>query len=348
MTVRLFSIALCLGCTALFSGCLEVTTSTIAYEDGSLVRAISMTGDSTKLRSGPLPFYFDGEWKFTTTVLEGGRERLRAEQRFENVAAMNKALRGIPGKYLAIHTRYENHFDWFYTVHSYEETWKRFDPYNAVPFSDFLTPEEIDAMRRNDTDDHPKRSRGDSLVLTNAESHFELWRQRNLFERFYLIFKEGVRRAKHPELTVERLHALKETLFVQCIDELEESRVASLPDKIGGILATPAAKAALAANQDALRELDEKKLILKKLMENAYTSRLRMPGMLQATNARDVKGSMCEWKDFISYIMIGDYTMYAESRSLNWSFVIICILIVLAAIGVLLRFALRRGGGSGA
>ncbi len=341
MLHRLFAIALCLGCTALFSGCLEVTTSTIAYEDGSLVRAISMTGDSTRMRVGPIPFYFDEGWKITTTPLAGGRERLRVEQRFENAAAMNKKLQGH-GSHLEIQARYENHFDWFYTIHSYEETWKRFDPFNAVPLSDFLTPEEIDAMRRNDFDEHSERSRSDSLMLENAASHFELWQQRNLFESFYLILEKGVRRATYPELTIKRLRALKETLFVQCVDGLEDRRTAALPDKIGGILATPAARAALAATVDELREFDEKKMRLKSIMEHSYTTRLRMPGILQSTNSRIVKGSMCEWKDFIGYIMIGDYTMRAESRSLNWSFVIICILIVLTAIGVLLRFALRR------
>ncbi len=341
MFVRILSLAACLGCTVLISGCLEVTTSTIAYEDGSLVRAISMTGDSTKVRTGPFPFFFDEGWKITRTSLGGGRERLRVEQRFENAAAMNKKLRGH-GSRLEIQARYDNLFDWFYIIHSYEETWKRYDPFNAVPLSDFLTPGEIDAMQHNDIDFHPKRSRSDSLILVNAESHFELWQQRNLFESFYRLFEEGVRRAKHPELPVERLRALKETLFVQCIDGLEDRMTAALPDKIGGILATPAARAALAATANELREFDEKKLLLKSIMEHSYTTRLRMPGMLQSTNSRIVKGSMCEWKDFIGYVMIGDYTISAKSRSLNWSFIILCIFIILAAIGVLLRFALRR------
>ncbi|MCZ7558190.1 MAG: hypothetical protein M5R41_17440 [Bacteroidia bacterium] len=341
MLHRLFAIALCLGCTALFSGCLEVTTSTIAYEDGSLVRAISMTGDSTKVRTGPFPFHFDESWKISRKALGDGRERVRAEKRFANADAMNKKLRGR-GNRLEVHARYENRFDWFYTIHSYEETWKRFDPFNAVPLSDFLTPEEIDALQRTDTDDDAKHGRSDSLMLENAENHFELWRQRNLFESFYLILEKGIRRVTYPELTIERLRAMKETLFVQCIDALEESQSATLPDNVGGLLATPAARAALAANEDELRKFDEKKFYLKSIMEHSYTTRLRMPGMLQSTNSRIVKGSMCEWKDFIGSIMIGDYSMRAESRSLNWSFVILCALLALAALGVLLRYALRR------
>jgi hypothetical protein len=343
MTLRLFTIALSLGCAALFSGCLEVTTSTIAYEDGSLVRAISMTADTSELREGgQYPFNFEKGWKITRTKLEGGRERLRAEGRFADAASLSNALRGIPGRSLEVQTRYENRFNFFYTIYSYEETWKRFDPFNAVPVSDYLTPEEVDALRQFDIEEQHWRSRGDSLALEDAQRRFELWRQRNLFESFYLVLEEGVRRAQHPDLTTEHLLAMKETLFVQCIDELEDNTAASLANRTDGLLATAAAKAALAANQDALRDLDEKKLFLKKLMGHAYTTRLRMPGMLQSTNSRIVKGSMCEWKDFIGYIMIGDYTMRAESRSLNWSFVIICGFLALAAIAVLLRFALRR------
>ncbi|HOJ04021.1 MAG TPA: hypothetical protein PK916_08460 [Bacteroidota bacterium] len=332
---------LALAGAVLLGGCLEVTSTTVVYEDGSIVRSIAMSGDSSELFRGPLPFDLDSGWSVATRTHEGGRVYRRAERRFEDVAEMNAALRGREGRTFEIEATLTRHFDWFYTVHRYEETWKRFDPFNAVPVTDFLTEAEIQALRQHHGDETPM-AKADSLSLADAEQRLEQWQQRNMSERFLQIVDEGARRiVDTTSLDIHALRSQKDSL-VQNLEELDSDADPAKPETLPGLLATPEVRRALAANPEGFREFIEKKHIYETLLYNSYAVGLRMPGMLQQTNARELRAGRCEWKDFIGPILITDITLTAESRSVNWTFIIAATLLLLLLIALSLWRYLRR------
>jgi len=332
---------LALAGAVLLGGCLEVTSTTVVYEDGSIVRSIAMSGDSSELSRGPLPFLLDSGWTVTSRKQESGRLYRRAERRFEDVAEMNAALRGHKGRTFEIEATLTRHFDWFYTVHRYEETWKRFDPFNAVPVSDFLTAAEIRSLQLYHGDDTPM-AKADSLSLADAEQRLEQWRQRNMVEYLLQVVDSGARRlADTSALDFAALRAQGDSL-AEDIDELDNDADPGKPETLPGLLASPELRRALAANPEGFRDFLDKKQIYETLLYYSYAVRLRMPGMLQQTNARELRAGRCEWKDFIGPVLITDITLTAESRSVNWTFIIAATLLLLLLLALSLWRFLRR------
>jgi hypothetical protein len=348
-TSRLASLLL-LSLTTLFSGCLEIETTTKVNADGSFVREIEFSDeDTTKTVDLSRLFLTDATWTSVRHKVKDTSWATTMTKAFPNKEALAEALKGAPGHSLEVHVGFEKRFLWFTTEYAYSETLLCYNQIKAVPLTQYLTPAEVDFWLEHDKRDekNPFRSTEDSLAFERIEKIGPEWDSRNKFEEFFSLFLEGVKRLNHPGLPVERVVASKDSLYAHCGSIMGTSfeNVDTLRVEFQKVLATPIVNAVFDANSNGSREFERKVKFTFDLMSEPYArATIFMPGLITATNARSVEGNRLEWTDFMAKGYVADFTMWAESRVINWWAVLLtggCV-IVLATLLVIGAMRRRR------
>ncbi len=334
----------------LFTGCLEIENTTEVRQNGTLLRTVVITGDSAEIARGDFPLTLDARWRRTQDTTAEGKHRLTASREFADAAEMTRALKGIPGRSLSIEATLETEFDWFYTRYVYTETWKRYDPYMAVPITDFLSPAEIDLFRMHKLSDRPFTVRGDSLAMEDAEARFEQWRHRNMFESYFEAFLSAVRSIDSPVLTVETVESRRDTLFALAAKHLDQNNLDSIPKCFVRVLPAEETRAAFSAGSAEFESFRKKQEFEARVWGPGYHSKVRMPGILVETNARTIEGNTAQWSDFIGMCYFSDLEMTAVSRAVNWWMVLVpaallLLIVILLAAGLFRRLRAHRRPG---
>ena len=323
-------------------GCLEIETTTRVNDDGTLHRMVEVTGDSSTLASGDYPVALGGQWETTLDRADDKKFRLRATRTFQNVDELNEAIRGEPGRTLAFQARLERRFLWFTTTFRYEETLARFYPFNEVPVTEFVSPHEIDLFLHHELEDEPYPTPGDSLALDDASDRFDEWEKRNRFEAFFRELMTGVERAADPQLTPEKLAAGKEELYRLAFQNANPARAEHLAEVAADRFGKGPIDRAREANREGFDAYERKIDFLESVASTGFKTKIEMPGLITDTNARTIEGNTVSWPDFKAYTYVRDYTVWVESRMINWWAIIITGVIVLAIMALFAVSALRR------
>lgn len=326
----------------LLPGCLEVETTVRVNSDGTIHRTVEITGDSAALARGDYPLTLRGPWSMKLQRGEAKKFHLRAERTFANANELNAAIGGEKERTIQLQARLDRTFLWFTTTFRYEETFARFYPFDAVPVTDYVSNGEIDLYLRHEMEDEPYETPGDSLALDDASDRFDEWEKRSRFEAFYAELVTGAERAEDPELTPERLAGAKEELYRRCFGDGEPTRVAQLIESAGSVLGTRPVQRLLEANREGFEAFDRKMSFLEEVATTGFTTRVEMPGLITDTNARAIEGTTVSWSDFKAYCYVRDYTMWVESRMINWWAIILTGVVVLALVGLFSISAVRR------
>ncbi len=321
------------------SGCLETETTTTVLTDGTLTRMVELSGDSSSIPDGMAMFGIDSGWNLERKA--SGRERasLVARRTFTDVDAMARALAGEAGTRVNIVPTLETHFAWFFTTYRYTETWKRLNLAEAVPLSDFLSQQEIEPLDRLIGKERPLPTKGDSLAAHDVEQRFTRWQNRNEFETFYRLFRDGVRQLNDPILIDSRIDGQKEELYKSAEHfGWGSGSVDSLVMEWGRVLGSPRAGEALNANRRAIEEFQSRMEFYQTVLSMGHKVHVIMPGLITATNG-NVEGNRISWSDFIAGTYVGNATMWAESSVTNWwtiaiSGVVVLALLTLTVLGI--------------
>ena len=323
-------------------GCLEVETTTRVNADGTIHRSVEISADSTTLASGDYPVALRGRWDSMITRDGKKKARLKASQTFPDVDALNAAIRGEPGRTLEFRATLEEQFLWFTTTFRYEETLARFYPFDLIPITDFVSPHEIDLFLHHGMEEEPYPTPGDSLALDDASDRFNEWEQRNRLEAFFQVLTTGVERAGDPQLTPERLASKKEEFYRLAIEEKVPSDVHQLQKKAAVLFGEAPVGRAVEANQEAFDEYDRKVQFLGSVATAGLKSHVEMPGLITDTNAPAIEGSRVSWQDFKDYCYLRDYSMWVESRVINWWAIVLTGVVLMALVALFAVSAVRR------
>jgi hypothetical protein len=266
---------------------------------------------------------------------------LSASRTFADAGALNEAIKSVPYKTLPVQIDLEESFWWFVTDYQYKETYKRWNPFDNVPLTDFISPTELELAIRHEVENAPYDTKGDSLAISDAGERFEEWDTRNIFESYFALLLGGVRNLNDPRLKPEAVVARKEDLFKAMQNPLHEGKFDTLTIIFDKILKTRLAEKALAANAGKYDLFEEQLDFKGAISANTYKVSIEMPGIITETNAKSIEGNTVRFSDFnqISYFM--DYEMRVRSRVINWWAVIVTAVIILAgAVGLVVG---RRG-----
>ncbi len=345
MKSRTVRLACTLALAIPLSGCLEIDTTTRVHPDGRLTRSVVVTGDSTDFTRNKLAtFGLDSGW---TVVGDSGGTRNRKmtlQREFEDAESASKALAGIPMERRGISVRLEKKFRWFTTLFRYEEAWEQAYLFTKIPMSEYFSPEEISMLRAGDMKEHDSlMTGGQKRHAADLEKRGEEWLNRNSFEEVLAAFLDGVRRIDDPHLTTGNVEAARETLYAAMKGHFKAPLTESGPivEVIESVLKDPAVPRALEAARPEIERYDRAVDFMERVQVPGQTLGVVMPGIITNTHGSSVEGNTVEWKDFKDNAFYEGFTMWAESRMVNWWAVVVAA-VVLLGIGSLLVVGLVR------
>ncbi len=332
----------------LLSGCLDITTTNQVKSDGTIVRTITLTGDSAEVYAGNFPVELDSSWSRGIARTKDKTFALTATRTFGNVEEMNEALKGAFGKSLQYRVALDNSFQWFFTVYRYEEVNLPFAQFTSIPLSRFLTQSEVDWLKERVLEDDSAKgmaTREDSLTFERLVPRAEEWARRNNFEAIFTAFLDGVNALNDPSLTAVAIESMKDTLYNRSTKSLDENKIDTLRVIFRSMLRNAAVDRAWLANTSAFEDIERRQEFENKTSSHKYVTNVIMPGLITASNARKIEGNTATWQEFKDVARYIGYTMMVESRQVNWWAVIIALVIVVLLMAGLALSVLRRRKG---
>ena len=334
--------ALCLVGMMLFPSCLEVETTSQINTDGSVLRTITFDDDSANIYRGEFPIPFDSTWQRAIQKVGEKEFRLTVSKLFPDVREMNIALKGTFGKTLQYQFTLDRGFRWFFTTYRFNETQLKTVQFDKIPMSDFLSSVEIEGWREHEVERKPYTTKGDSLALVSSGPRFEQWEHRNLFEAVFDAFLGGVKKLNNPLLSSLVVEQHKDTLFELSENSLAKNNIDTLRLIFAKVLKNPLVHKAWKANSEGFQDVKDK---MKMSYDGSFVTNVIMPGLITKSNARTIEGNKATWRDYKDFARFFGYTMWVESREVNWWAVILTGIIVLAILVLLVASTLRRRNG---
>ena len=339
-------LAACLLAFLMCSGCLDIETTTHVNRDGSLVRTITFEGDSVEVYAGKFPVELDSTWTraITKVAAKNRHYMLTASKRFSDVDEMNKVLGGQFGKTLQFKFEVEKSFQWFFTVYRYQETNIPFEQFTALPITDFLSQAEVDWLSTKVLDADPKKltyTKGDSLAFESLEPRLREYELQNRFVPIFSAFLEGVKTVNDPRLPAATVEKMKDTLYRSSLQALDQRNVDTLSIIFARVLRSPAVTKAWQANASAFVEVKRRLEFEHETNSHTYQTSVFMPGLITGSNATKIEGNKATWSDFKDHGRTFGYTMWVESRQVNWWAVIIASVVVVVLVASLFLSLVR-------
>ncbi len=325
-------------------GCLDVTTTTHVNRDGSLDREIVYEGDSSSVFRREYPIDLNAGWAITTKKIENGKYRMTATRRFADAREMNTVIHGEKGKTLQIAGSFVKKYGLFFTTIRYSEKYYRYNVFNVLSVDNYLSRDEQAMYLRCILRKDSIRTRGDSLSMHAADERFDEWQARNVFEAYYLIVADGLKKNGASTETLEVLRNQKENLFDKTRHEFsagenDSQRRSTIRDLFTEVLGPSVSDDVYAAKAHDFDEYFKQKACVEQIAHYPYKLRVAMPGLVTKTNARTVEGNIAKWEDFMMYCYIDDFEIWVESEYVNWWSIIIAsfLLFVLPIVYFLVR-----------
>lgn len=345
MTKHRFVLVFFLPVLLSLNGCLEITTTTEVKTDGSFVRTITFTGDSAAVYGGRFPVELDPTWTRTIERADDKKYTLTAQRLFGSVEEMNAVVAGVFGKTLQYRISCEKSFDWFFTKYRYEETTLPFRQFNTIPLTRYLSEQEIDWLKSKVLGGNANTelaTHEDTLTLEHLSTRAEEWELRNRFEGVFSAFVAGAASINDPQLLPAVVESMKDTLFVRSKDAINEGKIDTLVVIFGKTLRSRAVNRAWLASKATLDEFKQKLEFENSTGSHKYVTNVIMPGLLTASNTTKIAGTTLTWQEYNDLARFFGYTMWAESRLVNWWAVGVAVVIVVALTVVLVLSVVRH------
>mgnify|MGYP001560516589 CR=1 FL=1 len=323
-------------------GCLEIETTSRVNTDGTILRTVVFKGDSSAIFGGNFPLPLDSTWHGDLQKAEEKKFVLTTTRLFRDVQELNTALQGTKAKTLGVRVNLQRQFRWFYTTYQYRETWLSFNPFRAVPITDYLSPGELDYFIRHEMKKEAYPTKGDSLALKDASQRFEKWDDRNMFTVYFEAFLEGVKRLHDPFLTPTYVDGLKDSLFEESKKYFRAKNMDTVTVIFGRILKTRNVRKAMASNAEGFQRFDAERGFLEKTIQNSYRTNVIMPGLVTGTNAPTLEGNKASWEDYIKFAYFGDIDLWVESKVTNWWAITVTGIVAVVLLALSLLAVLRR------
>jgi len=344
-----FFAALIVGVLSL-SGCLDITTTSRINNDGSMLRTITFSGDSSEVYGGKFPIQLDSSWSKTIEKLKAKDKQymMTASRLFRDAGEMNNVLKGTFGKTLQFKFELEKSFRWFFTAYRYRETTLPYEQFRSIPITEFLSRDEIrwstsKLLDKGDSSDVPI-TRGDSLAFESISPRIKEYEWRNLFEPVFAAFLEGVKSLNNPSFTAATVQPFKDSLYKSSKKALEKGNIDTLRFIFTRVLKTPLVQTAWSASEPGFSEIDRRLEFEHRANSNTYVTTVVMPGLITGSNATRIEGNTATWRDFKEHAHYLGITMEVESRQVNWWAVVIAFILVAVLMILLVASLLRRRG----
>jgi hypothetical protein len=330
---------LLVGLVLVTTGCREIQISTTVHADGSVERTFVVESDSSGMGETAYPIPRDASWEQRSALNEDDEEGdaffYTISKKLKRARDLEEELHEAAGAGLGYRPLIEisRRHRWFTTFLTYRERHEAFFPFRRIPISEYLTPEEIESLKGEETDEA-------------VEEQVMEWQFRNIFEELFLLMLEGAGRVSAPDLTVEGLEAGKERMWEVLIPAAEEAEDEELVEVILSISGQVYETEAVMQLRPEVEEFDR---ILNEYMEfdsvasgESYKYTVEMPGLIVDTNSEEIKGNTVSWEFDADDLNYADYEMWVEARVTNRTAIwlvagLLAVVVVLAAVTLVRR-----------
>jgi len=329
-----------------FCGCREITFTTKVNRDGSFTRIIRITGDSSSVFKGDLPYPVDSTWtKVAVKDSTGDPEKndnyiLTYTKTFRNSdelmteLAMDTSWRKSLDRQISVTRR----FGFFYSYLGFREVFQPSNPFTFLPYQDYLTSDDLLWLSGQKSIISPS----DSTRFDAVEEKAMLFLEASVTAEFEHILKEGIINLNDLTLLpgeVDRFHDSIE----RYVEAWEFNEPEKFIDSFCNWTGNPAIGKLREANPDLFTDFNRKVAIFDNLfLMESYPETVEMPGLIIETNSLMLKGNQVGWEIQPLNFLFKEYEMTVESRVVNnWAFGIAGVVLLLLVVVLVIK-AVKR------
>jgi hypothetical protein len=146
----------------------------------------------------------------------------------------------------------------------------------------------------------------------------------------------------NPSLTASMVEPLKDSLYRKSASTIDKGKIDSLRIVFRSVLRNPLVDKAWQTNTPAIAEVKRRFEFEHQTNSHKYFTNVVMPGLITGSNANKIEGNVATWQDFRERVHHMEYTMWVESRQVNWWAVIVALVVVVLLMTVLILSVLGR------
>jgi hypothetical protein len=323
-----------------FSSCREITVRTTVNNDGSFTRIITVSGDSSDVYKMDLPYPVDATWVMTSKRDTTGKGKFIVTymKQFKKVEELQGEIARDTSwfRQLVRPIDIRKRFGFFFSYIEYKEVYSKANPFTALPYKKYLTPEDILWL----TGKHSIKSPTDSVKMKEVEDKTMTYLFESATAEVEKILADGIRKLNDPRLEPKKVMVFHDSIVNaiahfnntdELIDDYQKWTGDSIAHRLRQI------------QPPLFQEFDLKAEFLENLLSmQSFHAEAEMPGLITATNSTVLNGNRVAWDVYPMAFLLEDYTMSVESRIINvWAF-FIAGFVIMALISFLVVKSLKR------
>ena len=320
------------------SGCREITVSTQVHKDGSFTRTIRITGDSSDVFRGDLPYPVDSTWQRVATKDTSGDDDyiLTYIKTYTNSDELNGEInadtswRGDLKRKITV----ADQFGFFYSYLSFREVFQPTNPFTYLNYKDYLSADDI--LWLSGKKDIVSQS--DTARLEKAEESAEVFLATSITAEISHILEEGLAKLESSKQASEDVARYYDSIY-QIVDKWEIEK----PGKFITFIAEWSGNDELLAlrklDPPLFEEFTKKVSFFQSLIDmESYPEMVEMPGVITETNSIMLKGNQVKWEVQPLSLLFVEYELSVESRVVNnWAFIVTGIVLLLLIIVLVVK-----------
>lgn len=258
---------------------------------------------------------------------------------FPDVASLNQALNQKSDTLLAIEAAFNKEFRWFYTYYSYSDTYHYANRLERVDPANYFTPEDFAFIDRLPREGAPI-TKADSIYLDQLNAKMtdkfasDAYFSESMDTLVSIMSTHGIEQS-----LISRFKSKRTELFEKLLKEQSEPDLLLSADTILGTKLSAPIREEYTSFKNGL---DKRLQFMSGIIDGKFSNIIEMPGEIVSHNADSVVGSRLFYNPSPVKFLLKDYTLHAESRTINLWAVIVSVIFVLATVALLVRRSITR------
>lgn len=321
----------------IISGCREISVTTEVHRDGSFTRIIRITGDSSSVCNGDLPYPVDSTWS-RTLVKDSAGESDQEDQYILTYTKLFSNSRELMGE-IVLDTGWRSHlerqidvssrFGFFYSYLTFKEVFQPANPFTFLPYQDYLTAEDLDWLSGQKS----VISQSDSSRFEKIEEKAEKFITTSVTAELEQLLTDAVIRLNDPALVPEEVVRFHDSIQ-RYVEAWEFDQPEKFMDYLQAWTGNPLTRKLVETDPKMFDGIMKKMVLFNNLvMMESYSETIEMPGVIIATNSAMLNGNRVSWEVQPPNLLFVPYELTVESRVVNnWAFVVTGIILILLVV----------------
>ena len=299
------------------SSCREISVTTVINKDGSFLRTIKITGDSSTIYNATLPYPGDDTWKmeFLNDTTGGKDDVLIYTKLFKTGEQLSEELSRDTSwwKHVKRTISIEKKSGFFYSYLEYNETIFAANPFDSIDFKNYLSQDDMLWLSGKKL----AMNSSDSSKIKQAEDTAEIYLQHALTVEIVAALKQGIEQLNQPELNPSLVDLYKDSI-AEKVNRWDLDSTLEFVDYLARLANNNDLESIKEMNPEPFHKLDQKiKVLFDILQLEDFKVSVELPGLLTETNSLSPVGNRVSWNVNNMSFLFEKFQMTAESRVVN-------------------------------